>query len=280
MKIGIITDSTASLDLVNYTHPHVKVIDFSLALDGVNYKISDLDPDEFYNMMEQAKELPRTSQGSVADVIGIFEQFEAEGYTDVFVMTISSKLSGSYANIVTASQEFENLNIHLIDSKTTAYFLGDAVVQAAKLIDEGKNVEELTEALHKMYDNDGVYFYVDSLKYLVKGGRISGAAGMVGEVFKIKPVIDIADDGTLNLVKKNRTKKKTISMLFDMYYEQTAGKPHRLFCFYTDNKSEVEEIAKQIKNNENVLESVTVGITPAVSSHIGGGVIGIGWRFL
>lgn len=280
MKIGIITDSTASLDLVGYTHPHVKVIDFSLELDGTNYKISELDPDKFYTMMDEAEHLPKTSQGSVADVIGIFEQFQKEGYTDVFVMSISSKLSGSFSNITTAANEFEDMNIHLIDSKTTAYFLGDAVVEAAKLIDEGKDVNEITNAIHQMYENDGVYFYVDSLKYLVKGGRISGAAGMVGEVFKIKPVIDIAPEGTLNLVRKNRTKKKTIKMLFDMYYEQTEGKPHKLFCFYTDNREEVEKLAEGLKTQENVLESITVGITPAVSSHIGGGVIGIGWRFL
>jgi len=280
MKIGIITDSTASLDLVGYEHDHVKVIDFAVALDNENYKISELDPDTFYDMMNLAKDLPRTSQGSVADVIGIFEQFEEEGYTDIFVMTISSKLSGSYSNIVTASNEFENLNVHLIDSLTTAYLLGDAVKDAASLIDEGREVDYIKESLQKMYDNDGVFFYVDSLKFLVKGGRISGAAGMVGEVFKIKPVLQISPEGTVDLVNKNRTKKKTLKMIFDMYYEKTEGKPHKLFCFYTDNKEEVTSLVEELKNQENVLESHITGLTPAVSSHTGGGVIGIGWRFL
>ena len=280
MKIGIITDSTASLEFVKFSHPHVKIIDFSLSLDGVPYKISEIDPNNFYKMMSEAKELPRTSQGTVSDVLDIFSKFESEGYTDVFVMTVSGLLSGSFSNIQAASKEFDSMNIHLIDSKTTAFVLGDAVIETAKLIDSGKNVEEITFELNTMYDNDGVFFYVDSLKYLVKGGRISGAAGMIGEVFKIKPVLEITDRGTIELVNKNRTKKKTLDMLMKMYYEKTEGKNHKLFAFFTDNEEEVNKLIKGIKSNENVVDTYVTGLTPAVSAHAGGGLIGIGWRFV
>ena len=280
MKIGIITDSTASLELRGYTHPDIKIIDFSLSLDGVLYKISEIDPNNFYKMMFAAKELPRTSQGTVADVLDIFSNFESEGYTDVFVMTVSAQLSGSFGNLLTASKEFESMNIHLIDSKTTAFILGDAVIETAKLIDLGKSVEEITSELGKMYDNDGVFFYVDSLRYLVKGGRISGAAGMVGQVFKIKPVLEITDKGTIELVNKNRTKKKTLAMLLKMYHEKTDGRNHKLFAFFTDNEEEVKCFIEDIKNNENVVDTYVTGLTPAVSAHAGGGVIGIGWRFV
>ncbi len=280
MKIGIITDSTASLELVNYTHPHIKIIDFSLSLDGVPYKISEIDPNKFYKMMSEAKELPRTSQGTVSDVQDIFSKFESEGYTDVLVMTLSAQLSGSFGNVVTASREFDSMNIHLIDSKTTAFVLGDAVIETAKLIDSGKNVEQIKFELSTMYDNDGVFFYVDSLKYLVKGGRISGAAGMIGEVFKIKPVLEITNKGTIELVNKNRTKKKTLNMLLKMYHDKTDGRKHKLFAFFTDNEEEVNEFIDDIRSNENVVDTYVTGLTPAVSAHAGGGVIGIGWRFV
>lgn len=281
MKIGILTDSTACLDFVDFTHDLVKVIDFTVAIDDVVYKISELDSDEFYVKQKKAKDAPKTSQGSVMEVMNKFEGMVSEGFTDVIVMTISSKLSGSLANIVMAAQEYDDkLNIHIQDTKTAAYILGDAVVESVKLIEQGLSVDEIMEAQEKMYKNDGVFFYVDTLKYLVKGGRMSSAKGFVGEMLKVKPILELDSEGAMNLLEKNRTKKKTLPMLVDLYKKNTEGRKHVVHALYTDNKEEVEEFVSQFKDDPNVVKVTLTGLTPAVSAHTGPGLIGLGYRFV
>ncbi|XMB67549.1 DegV family protein [Mycoplasmatota bacterium zrk1] len=279
-KIGIITDSTACLNFVDFHHESVRVIDFVVVIDGVPHKISTLDSKEFYKDMDDCSALPTTAIASVQDVLDIFNDFKRLGYTDIIVMTVSSKLSGSLNNITCAAQDVEDMNIHVIDSLTTAFILGDVVIEASKLIDEGQDVDKILTEIQRMYDNDNILIYVDTLKNLVKGGRMSGAIGMVGEVFKIKPILELGHDGTVKPIAKNRTAKKSIKAIKEMYLQATEGKEHKLYLFYTDNKEEILKLEEELlSNNSSAVDSSITGLSPVVSTHTGAGAFGIGWRF-
>lgn len=276
MKIGILTDSTANLKEFQFERPFVKVIDFTVVIDGVSHSANELNATTFYAKMAQASSLPTTSQGTVMNVVSLLEAFKAEEYTDVIVLTISSKLSGSYQNIAMAAKEVEGVTVHLPDSKTTEVMLGATVMDVASMIEANRPLDVIVTTLDLMLERDGALFYVDSLKHLVKGGRISGASGMVGEVLKIKPILGLTDAGTIELQEKKRTKSKALDRLVELYQQNVQNHPHTLYLLYSDNPEEVQAFADSLStiNATKVIKP----ITPVVGAHTGPGVIGLGWR--
>jgi DegV family protein with EDD domain len=210
------------------------------------------------------------------NVITLLNEFKTEGFTDIIVMTISSKLSGSYQNIAMAAKEVEGVLVHMPDSKTTEVMLGAAVMSVVAWIEANNPLDTIFTQLDAMLAKDGALFYVDSLKHLVKGGRISGASGMVGELLKIKPILRLTDAGTIDLQEKKRTKTKALERLIELYQEVVADQPHKVYFLYSDNPEEVRAFAK-ILDTPNATRHV-VPITPVVGAHTGPGVIGLGWR--
>ena len=278
MKIGILTDSTANLQQIPYASERIKVIDFSVIISGTSFKASTLSTDEFYQRMANAEKIPTTSQGTVMDVVTLLEEFKAEGYSDVIVMTISSKLSGSYQNIASAAAEVDGLVVHLPDTLTTEIMLGTAVMYVDELIIQGQDVSTILTQLDPFLLADGAFFYVDSLKHLVKGGRISGASGMVGEVLKIKPILELTKEGTIELKEKKRTKTKAVNHLLALVQDQVKDTPHTLFLLYSDNHAEVAAYESMFPLDAIRKARYLSPLTPVVGAHTGPGVIGIGWR--
>lgn len=278
MKIGILTDSTANIQQIPYSSERIKVIDFSVVISGESFKASTLSTDEFYQRMGAAETIPTTSQGTVMDVITLLESFKSEGYSDVIVMTIAAKLSGSYQNIASAASEVGAIQVHMPDTKTTEIMLGTAVKHVDGLIEQGHDVKTILNQLERFLDADGAFFYVDSLKHLVKGGRISGASGMVGELLKIKPILELTIEGTIELKEKKRTKSKAIDHLISLYQEKVKDTPHTMFLLYSDNHAEVAEYEAVFPLDAMRKERYLSPLTPVVGAHTGPGVIGIGWR--
>lgn len=278
MKIGILTDSTANIQQIPYASERIKTIDFSVIISGQSFKASTLSVDEFYQRMAACEKIPTTSQGTVMDVVSLLEAFKVEGYTDVIVMTISSKLSGSYQNIASAVSEVDGIAVHLPDTKTTEIMLGTAVKHVDMLIEQGMDVSNILKQLEPVLNADGAFFYVDSLKHLVKGGRISGASGMVGEVLKIKPILELTVDGTIELKEKKRTKNKAVDHLMALYLDKVKDTPHTMFLLYSDNHAEVAAYEAVFPLDAMRKERYLSSLTPVVGAHTGPGVIGIGWR--
>ncbi len=278
MKIGILTDSTANLQQIPYASERIKVIDFSVIISGTSFKASTLSTDEFYQRMANAEKIPTTSQGTVMDVVTLLEEFKAEGCSDVIVMTISSKLSGSYQNIASAAAEVDGLVVHLPDTLTTEIMLGTAVMYVDELIIQGQDVSTILTQLEPFLLADGAFFYVDSLKHLVKGGRISGASGMVGEALKIKPILELTKEGTIELKEKKRTKTKAVNHLLALVQDQVKDTPHTLFLLYSDNHAEVAAYESMFPLDAFRKARYLSPLTPVVGAHTGPGVIGIGWR--
>jgi DegV family protein with EDD domain len=265
------------LAVLKFQRPFVKVIDFTVVIDGVAHSAAGLSATDFYHKMAMAKELPTTSQGSVMAVVHLLEDFVNEGVTDVIVMTISSSLSGSYQTIQMATKEVTGLRVHLPDTKTAEVMLGSAVMAVARMIEAGESVATILPQLQTRLAADGALFYVDSLKHLVKGGRISGASGMVGDVLKIKPLLELNGQGTIELSEKKRTKTKALERLMALYQEATNDRPHVVYFLYSDNPEEVTAFAKHVTSLAT--ERHVVPLTPVVGAHTGPGVIGIGWGY-
>ncbi|MBW1913291.1 MAG: DegV family protein [Deltaproteobacteria bacterium] len=151
--------------------------------DGV-----DITPVEFYKRLEKSSNLPTTSQPPAEEFLRIYGELAAD-YDGIIVPLISSGISGTVSSARTAASMFSKVPVEVIDTRSTAAGLAMVVTAIAKAVDEGKNlpaIKELTEAIVQRLD---LFFAVDTLEYLHKGGRIGGASRYFGAALSIKPIL-------------------------------------------------------------------------------------------
>ncbi len=208
MKTRIIVDSTADLmpDLKKRVHIVPLTVHFGEEeyIDGVT-----IDNDTFYKKLIEGDVLPTTSQATPVAFMAEFEKAKEAGESAV-VITVASKLSGTYQSAVIATNGYDN--IYIVDSASVATGNGILVELALNLLDEGKNAEEIAQLLEKEKEKIVTVALLDTLEYLKKGGRISKTAAFAGAVLNIKPVLSIAD-GEINMLGKARGSKMGNNLL-------------------------------------------------------------------
>jgi len=167
-------------------------------------------------MMESAADLPTTSQPSVGLFMDKYQKLAAE-YDQIISIHLSSALSGTCESARLAAAQLEDLNVEIIDSKSTSTGLGFMVLLAAKMIKEGKNLEEIKEKILEERENITIYFTVNELSYLEKGGRIGKAQAFLGSIFNFNPILELsAVTGEITPREKIRGYKKTNQKMIDL----------------------------------------------------------------
>ena len=208
MRTRIIVDSTADLmpEILDRVHVVPLTVHFGEEelVDGVT-----IDKKTFYERLVESDVLPSTSQATPEAFMREFEKAKQAGEQAV-VITVASKLSGTYQSAVLAAREYEH--IHIVDSSTVAIGSSILVELACKLLDEGMNAKEIAQKLEEEKKKIVIVALVDTLEYLKKGGRISKTVAMVGGVLNIKPVLSIID-GEINMLGKARGSKMGNNLL-------------------------------------------------------------------
>lgn len=210
-KIAIITDSCADLrpELVQDNPIFVLpfIVNFS---DGIYYDGVTIQPDEVYRRLPE--EMPKTSLPSGDEFTAVMDKVRDAGYNKAIAILLSSGLSGSFQMLRLMASEREDLEIFTCDSLTGS--LGEAaiVMTLCRLIKEGRSWEELKELTPRIRDNTTVFFSVDTLEYLKKGGRISAAVAFAGGLLNIKPVVNVKD-GVINMLGKARGSRQGNNLL-------------------------------------------------------------------
>lgn len=208
MKTQIIVDSSADLlpqyKARVYTVPLTVRFGGEEFLDGVT-----IDHKTFYEKLVESDTLPTTSQAVPGDFMGVFENVQA-GETGAVVITLASKLSGTYQSAMIAAAEYEN--IYVVDSGTVTIGGGILVELALGLSEEGLSAKEIAERLEEAKKRIVVVALLDTLEYLKKGGRISKTVAFAGNILNIKPVISVKD-GEIHLIGKARGSKTGNNLL-------------------------------------------------------------------
>ena len=208
MRTRIIVDSTADLmpEILDRVHVVPLTVHFGEEelVDGVT-----IDKKTFYERLVESDVLPSTSQATPEAFMREFEKAKQAGEQAV-VITVASKLSGTYQSAVLAAREYEH--IHIVDSSTVAIGSSILVELACRLLDAGMDAKEIAAQLEAEKEKIVVIALVDTLEYLKKGGRISKAVAMVGGVLNIKPVLSIID-GEINMLGKARGSKMGNNLL-------------------------------------------------------------------
>ncbi|MFT9847911.1 DegV family protein [Aneurinibacillus sp. REN35] len=279
MKLYIVTDSTADIpkELASELDIHVvplKVhIEDHTYLDGVT-----LTAGEFYEKLERADKLPRTSQPAPADFVEMYESLAAsEEEVQIISIHLSSALSGTYqtANLAKDMVQ-EKVNVHVIDSRTASYALGAIVVAVARAIREGKSLQQCLDLAQRMIANHKVFFVMDTLMYLQKGGRIGKASAVLGSLLNVKPILTFDESGEVASVEKIRGKKKAVGRILELAKEFAAGSSVIAASVYTTSLEEAEALKLRITEEFNVTEEVMIAqLGPVIGTYGGPGLLAI-----
>ena len=277
-KIAIISCSNANLEYFDHDFD-IKIFRSMVHLGDEDYlDYIDISADDFYKRLEEDKSIfPSTSFMPPGQMIEIYEGLVKEGYTDAIVITISKEMSGIFNAALMAANEVEELDVKVFDSKTLAYPQAKMVLTAAKMVKEGLSVEEITNELYYIRDNNRIYFAVNTLTYLVKNGRLSNASGFIGNALKLKPVLTI-DDGKVTTVEKIRTFKKAVEHVLDLYFKETKGLSVEPFVIHANNPEVRDYMISRLKENNSTIGDIfSMPLTAGIGAHAGPKTIGIGY---
>ena len=276
-KVAVITDSTAYLPdaLLNAysitVTPQILIWGEETFRDGV-----DIMPDDFYKRLETAKVMPTTSQVAIVDMKAAYEKLLESGY-DVLGIFISAKLSGTMQS---ATQGREMLpkavdRISIVDSNSTAMAMGFQVLAAARAAQDGANLAECKKLAEKAREHTGVYFVVDTLEFLRRGGRIGGAQALLGSALNIKPILELRD-GRIESVEKVRTKSKAMERMIELVALHVAGRtPVRLATLHANAEAAARAALKIAALQLQPIETVFASVSPAIGTHAGPGTVGL-----
>ena len=278
-KIAIVTDSTAYIppDLVQKHNltvtPQVLIWGEETYQDGV-----DIQPDEFYTRLRTAKVMPTTSQVSPATMKSTFESLIEKDF-DVLGIFLSAKLSGTIQSATQAVDMMEKAGekVTFVDSNTTAMAMGFQVLTVARAVEDGASLDDAIALAEKAREHTGVYFAVDTLEFLHRGGRIGGAQRFLGTALNMKPVLEIKD-GRVEAIERIRTKKKALNRVLELVAEQAKGKtPIRLATLHANASDEARALLDQTAELLNPVETVFSEVSPVIGTHAGPGTIGLAY---
>lgn len=279
-KIGIVTCSTSGLDYIE-GYEEIKIARTTIIMNDKEYiDGKTIHPHEFYEKLDTIKDVPKTAQPSMGHLLELYEELKNEGCTDIIYISISEHLSGTYQAVCLSRDLVEGVNIHPFNSKTASFLTGFMAMEAYRLKEEGKSVEEILAYLSELRDNDRIFLMVDDLKYLVRNGRLSNAAGFVASMLRIKPLLEIGDDGKIVAKEKIRTTKKALDRVIDSFLEDTDNGKNAKFIFLLNTEA-LENINYTKKRLEEVgidtSKLIDAPVSPAIGCHVGKGVVGIGY---
>lgn len=278
-KIGIIACGNSGIDYID--HPYdIPVLRSVLMVGGKEYHdFVDIKATDFYNMLLENKELsPSTAQVSTGFVLEEYKRMFKKGYDEILVISISKELSGTYQGCLLAANMLPDKKITVFDSKTVSYPEAKMILEAARMAKEDKELPEIIERLEMIRDHNSVYFSVETLRYLVKNGRLSGASGFLGSMLKLKPMLEITKLGKIEAIEKIRTIRKATDRLIEKFLEELKDKDSEVFIIEANSGDRVNYIREKVLEARPDLETIKAyPLTPVVGAHAGPGVVGLGY---
>lgn len=275
--VKIITDSSAGLPDSYAKELSIHVLPLTLHWEGKDYRDGvDIKAHEFYTRMAQTDALATTSQVTEYAFEQSFKQFLDEGY-DILVLPISSGISSTYQSALSALTEFPGAPVEVIDTQLVSMALSFQVLAAARAAAASASLAECKAVAEDAYNKIGVYFTVDTLKYLAAGGRINTAKRFMGTVLNIKPVMEIRG-GKIEALESVISIRKAIQRMVQLVERDINGRtPVRISVFHALMEDTARELLAQCEQQFSPVESILSDVSPVVGAHTGPGTISIAY---
>ncbi|ASA21059.1 DegV family protein [Paenibacillus donghaensis] len=279
-RIIIVTDSTSDIPPDLVLAYGIIVVPLTLMFGEESFRDNlDMTPEQFYERLPRSPQLPTTSQPSPMEYLEVYRKY-LEEYPDARILSyhISSGLSGTYQSALLAKSMLEEQGeaITVVDTLSASYGFGFMVIEAARLSVEGKNTEQILEATERMRQSRKLYFLVDSLEYLQKGGRIGRASAILGTLLNIKPILSIDAEGIIYAVEKVRGRKKAVARMIELFKGELQGVDKiNVAVGHTAEPASGQEFLRELQGHFKLEEQVLTNIGPVVGSHVGNGTLAV-----
>lgn len=272
-KIAIMTDSTSDIPQAIAEEYDIHVVPLRILYKDAEYRDQvEISSEEVYARLSE--EVPSTSLPSPSDVLAIFERLKNEGFTHVLAIHISSGLSGTGQMIENLAQQVEGLVVRVVDSKNISMGLGYTVIEAARKLAQNVNFETLCSHVHEIIGKMKVYFVLETLEYLTKGGRIGKVAGTLGQILNLKPIITVNEDGVYETHAKVRGRKQSLERLVEVAKQHLAKPMNNVAICHGAALEEAHELMERIKQFGNFGEMLLSHVSPVIGVHTGPGTLG------
>lgn len=279
MKIAVVTDSTAFLTEDVKKNEHLFIVPTPIIIDNQTYHEGvDIETNEYYDLLNQSQEFPKTSQPVLGEVFELYKDIAKKGYDAIISIHLSSGISGFITNLTAVSADVKGIKIFPFDSLITSSPMGYMIETALKMAEAEKTPAEIIELLTKMREATSAYLIVDDLNNLVRGGRLTNGAAIIGTLLKIKPILTF-EEGKIVVFEKIRSSKKAFKRT-----EKLIGKkmkeskyPLKFFVIHANNLEVAEQELKVLKKQFPEIDISISHFGPVIGTHLGEKAIGIGW---
>lgn len=279
MKTAILTDSTAYINEKIKNHPDLYIIPIPVIVDGKIYNEGvDIEMGNYYDVLNNSKEFPTTSQPSIGEVLELFSKLAEKGYEQVVCIHLSSGISGFVNNLTAMAPGIDDLKVHTFDSKITSMPMGYMVSTALEMIEVDEPAEVILEKLAQIREHTEAFLVVDDLNILVRGGRLKNGAALIGSLLKIKPILKF-DDGSIVLSEKIRSTKKALSRVEDLMSKRHKKTKEELkyFIIHANSLGIAELEKKEMEEKFPGIEIEIGEIGPVIGTHIGENAVVFAW---
>ncbi len=270
----LISDSTSYLPENLINDYGIIIIPLNLHLEGKSYKEGlDISHAEFYHIFESSKMFPTTSQPSAGEFLEVFQSL-APG-DEALVILISAELSGTVQSALLARNMLENErqeNIHIIDSRSSSMGMGFQLLKAGEMFAQGRTMSEVIEEVERIKIQQEIYFIVDDLEYLVRGGRLSKSSGLIGNLLQLKPVLTVRE-GKLELFDKVRTSSRAVKLMMQQV-EKNKSWLEQLAVIHVQAEEEALKLQQDLQEQYGITALISEA-GPVIGAHTGPGTLGI-----
>ena len=236
----------------------------------------EMDTAMFLQRLKASSVLPKTAAPEPSLYVPIFKQAQENGES-VIVVAPTGKASGTVRSAETAAQDFAGVDIHVVDTQTISCNLGSLVLLADDMAKAGESASEIVAKLNDMIPRGRLYFLVDTLEYLAKGGRIGGAKRLLAELLEIKPILQVKN-GQVESFEQQRTKKRALTRLVEVVAEQCPGGDSAHLCvIQVEAENEAQALVAELKSRVSVSQIPIYELPPAIVVHAGPRAMGVGF---
>nr|MBN1228562.1 DegV family protein [Anaerolineae bacterium] len=276
-KIGIITDSTSDIPREFVGQYNLYVIPQVLIWGTEEYRDNvTITPAEFYTRLATDPVTPTSSQPVARDFVDLYHKVKEEGAEELVVIVLSNQLSGT---LISARQAVEMVDfpVHVVDSLGVSIGLGFQVLAAARARDAGANIQGILAAAQQVRESSHLYFSLDTLEYLHRGGRIGGAAKLVGTALQLKPMLTVDfSTGRIDAAERTRTRAKAIQRMVDVFFEHLdTAKPMHIAVLHGNALEEANNLLATVQERCDPAELFLTSVSPVIGVHSGPGALGL-----
>lgn len=277
-RVSITTDSTVCLPEALVKRYAIQVVPLDLVFDGKVYRDGvDISPEDFYQLLQQARKLPTTSPASPGDYLKVYQEL-SQWADSILCITVSSKVSAMFDSAQAAKEAAAEImpqtTIQVLDSNTAAMAQGFVVLRAAEAAAQGQGLEQVAQVAQDIMGRVRLIASLGTLYYLAKGGRVPKVYAWASSLLKIKPIVQLFQ-GEVGLVAKVRTSPRARERLVEIVRQRVAEDPVHVAIFHAHAAEEAEELKRQVSSRLQCVELYVTQFTPVMGAHTGPGVLGL-----